>query len=106
MYIEYIVKIPVITEVGNNIVHDIYKQRNNPLLFITVENHIQEMSQNLQQVRKLCFCAFRSYFLFTTQQVILKCPSLNIQVYDRADQISGTTQNPNYKCPLFIYLFI
>jgi len=43
----------VVTEVGNNIVHNIYKQRNNPLLFVTVENHIQEMSQNLQKERKI-----------------------------------------------------
>lgn len=39
--------VPVITKVRHNIVHYIYKERDNSFLFITVENHIQKMRQNL-----------------------------------------------------------
>lgn len=38
---------PVVAEVGHNIVHDINQQWDDFLLFVTVEDHVQQMSQHL-----------------------------------------------------------
>lgn len=38
---------PVVAEVGNYIVHNINQQWDHPLLLITVEDHVQQMSQHL-----------------------------------------------------------
>lgn len=38
---------PVVAEVGHYVVHDINQQWDHPLLLITVEDHVQQMSQHL-----------------------------------------------------------
>lgn len=39
--------LPVVAEVGHNVVHDINQQWYDPLLLVTVEHHVQQMSQHL-----------------------------------------------------------
>lgn len=38
---------PVVAEVGHDIVHNINQQWDHPLLLVTVEHHVQQMSQHL-----------------------------------------------------------
>lgn len=38
---------PVVTQIGHDIVHDINQQWNDSLLLITIEHHVQQMSQHL-----------------------------------------------------------
>lgn len=38
---------PVVAEVGHYVVHNINQQWDDPLLLVTVEHHVQQMSQHL-----------------------------------------------------------
>lgn len=38
---------PVVTQIGHDIVHDINQEWNDSLLLITIEHHVQKMSQHL-----------------------------------------------------------
>lgn len=91
-------RVPVIPEVGNNIVHDIYKQRDNSLLFITVENHIQEVSQNLWEERKTHYHALLNCLLSTLQHLSPSCAVLNVQLGDSSDQMCCTKARAQ-RCP-------
>lgn len=47
---------PVVTEVGHYVVHDINQQWDHPLLLVTVEHHVQQMSQHLMNKFSICSC--------------------------------------------------
>lgn len=43
----------MVTQIGHNIVHNINQEWNHSLLLITIEHHVQQMSQHLMKTNKI-----------------------------------------------------
>lgn len=42
----------MVTQIGHNVVHNINQEWNHSLLLITIEHHVQQMSQHLMKTKK------------------------------------------------------
>lgn len=60
----------MVAEVGHNVVHDINQQWDHPLLLVTVEHHVQQMSKHLRNEVSIYSC----------QSLVVTCSKYNVGI--------------------------